>query len=123
MLGKIRSLSLVYQLSLAVTLITVLVFSGLTIFASTQTSQDALEAVESELGREVDLMGTTLEFFNESLVQQTNKLSDIFFGMFSDGSFVVDDSAMVQVAKFQAPTLMTSLAYPVLRVCQLPLGM
>jgi len=105
MFQKIRSLSLVYQLSLAVTLITALVFTGLTIFASTQTSQNALRAVEYELSREVELMGTNLEFFNESLVQQTDKLSDIFFGMFSDGSFVVDESAMVQVAKFQAPTL------------------
>jgi len=105
MFGTIRSLSLVYQLSLAVTLITVLVFTGLTIFASAQTSRNSLEAVEQELSREVDLMGTTLEFFNESLVQQTNKLSDIFFGMFANGSFIVDETAMVQVAKFQAPTL------------------
>lgn len=106
MMIKIKSLSLVYQLSLAVAFITILVFAGLSTFVAQRASNDILKAQEEELSREVALMANNLEFFNQTLVQQTDKLSDIFFGMFSDGSFEINQNNQVQVAKFTVPTLM-----------------
>lgn len=105
MISRLRNLSLVYQLALAVAFITTLVFTGLVTFTSTQTSQSKITSVEHELDREVKLMATMLEFFHQSLMTQTNKLSDIFFGMFAEGSFEVDADKLTQVGKYQVPTL------------------
>ena len=106
MFGKFKQLSLVYQLSLAFLLITIVIFSSLTIFASKQTADGAIHSVEKELGREVELMAATFEFFNESLTSETSKLSDIFFSMFAGGAFNIDTSNETQVAKFKVPTLL-----------------
>lgn len=104
--SKIRSSSVVFQLSIAVSVITVVVFCGLIIFASTKTMDDAVVDQEHALANEVGLVATTLEFFHDDLVRRTDQLSDIFFNMFADGKFEVDSNAMVQVGGFTVPTLL-----------------
>ncbi|WP_078119005.1 methyl-accepting chemotaxis protein [Thiosocius teredinicola] len=106
MFAKIRNSSLVFQLSVAVCVITAIVFAGLIWFVSVRTVHDAIAEQEHGLADEVGLVATSLEFFNDQLVSQTDKLSDIFFGMFADGQFEVDGSATVQVGSFSVPTLL-----------------
>ena len=108
MLKHFRSLSLVHQLSLAVVLITGLVFAGLTAYVSNRTSESALRSVKQELGKEVSLIAMNLEFLYKTLEGQTAKMSRIFFNMFGGGSFEVDDSQKVRIGDREVPALKVS---------------
>ncbi len=108
MLKKLRSLSLVHQLSLAVVLITMLVFAGLTTYVSQRTADSALRSVKQELSKEVALIAMNLEFLYKTLEQQTDKMSRIFFNMFGGGQFEIDDSQRIQVGEYEVPALKVS---------------
>ncbi len=108
MLKHFRSLSLVHQLSLAVVLITGLVFAGLTAYVSNRTSESALRSVKHELGKEVSLIAMNLEFLYKTLEGQTAKMSRIFFNMFGGGSFEVDDSQKIRIGDREVPALKVS---------------
>jgi methyl-accepting chemotaxis protein len=104
-MNKIRNMSLVYQLSFAIAGITLLVFAGLTVFASTKTERDAIHAVEAELTREVALIANNLEFFHETLAEQANQLSDVFFKLFSGGPIDLDERTLISVGGIDVPAL------------------
>jgi len=108
LLKHFRSLSLVHQLSLAVVLITGLVFAGLTVYVSNRTSESALRSVEQELGKEVSLIAMNLEFLYKTLEGQTAKMSRIFFNMFGGGGFEIDDSQKVRIGDREVPALKVS---------------
>lgn len=97
--------SLVYQLAIMVLAITAVVFAGLTVYVSTKTSKDAIQAVEHELEREVGLIAGNFEFFHESLVTRTNQLGEIFFSMFPS-KMSIDENSTTPVGQYNAPLLM-----------------
>ena len=105
-LRRIRSMSLVYQLALAVVLITALVFTALTVYVARSTTDSSLRSVRQELSKEVALIALNMEFLYKTLVQQTDELSSVFFNMmFSGGDFAIDETKRVKVGEYEVPAM------------------
>jgi len=105
MISKFNKLSIVYQLATIILLITLAVFTFLTFYVSYKTSNDALEAVEHSLDRELTIISGNFEFFHESVVNTTDRLGGIFFNMFPEKMFI-DKNTISKIGNYNAPTLM-----------------
>ncbi|MBA6225429.1 Cache 3/Cache 2 fusion domain-containing protein [Colwellia sp. MB02u-18] len=105
MLKKFNKLSIVYQLTTIVFIITLAVFSLLTLYVSYDTSRGAIKGVEQQLNRELKSISGNFEFFHETLEQRTSQLGDIFFNMFSS-DLSIDMANISRVGNFDVPTLM-----------------
>ena len=103
--AKFNKLSIVYQLVVIIFIITLSVFSLLTLYVSYKTSEDALQTVEHELDRELTIIAGNFEFFHETLLNTTDQLGDIFFNMFPK-QMSIDRTTSSQISNYDAPTLM-----------------
>jgi methyl-accepting chemotaxis protein len=106
MMTRFTRLSVVHQLALLTLVITAILLGGLTVFLTHQSSKTALRGVESALAHEVSLMGDSLELFHGSLVASTNRLGEIFFGMFP-GGLRIEEALTVEVGGQSIPALMS----------------
>lgn len=105
MWNAITRLSAVYQVALAVLAITTLVLGLLTTFVAMRTSSAFIDKKQLELGREVNLVANNLAFFYANLTTQTDRLGEIFFGMFPDG-LTLDETRTARVGEYDAPVLL-----------------
>ncbi|MBD3610343.1 MAG: Cache 3/Cache 2 fusion domain-containing protein, partial [Gammaproteobacteria bacterium] len=101
---QIGRMSISHQLSILVILAVVVVFSIFTSYVTVRTANDFEESVEHQLKEQVKMVSSTLEFFYDSLVNNTDKLSSIFFGMFDD-DIVLDEAIKVDVNGEEVPVL------------------
>ncbi len=104
MLNKLRELSIVYQASVLLLIGTILVFTFFTGFVAWNT-RDALISQEGEsLEKETGLLKEMLVFYDQTLKQNTENLSDIFFSLYPY-EFSIDTSDTVKVGNYDAPLL------------------
>lgn len=97
-------ISLVYQLAIMVLVITVTVFSGLTLYVSNKTSSDAIIAVEKQLEREVTLIAGNFELFHKRVVNRADQIGDVFVGLFP-GAMKLNTKAGIPVGDYKAAVL------------------
>ncbi|WP_415900769.1 methyl-accepting chemotaxis protein [Neptuniibacter sp. QD48_11] len=100
-----RHASIVNQLATIVLLIVFAVFTALSIFVNHEVDKGFIKNVEHSLDQQVDQLAQNIDFFNETLKQQTNQIADVFIQMFP-GDMLIDELNQVEVGEFTVPTLL-----------------
>ena len=100
-----RHASIVNQLASIVLLVVLAVFTAMTLFVNNEVDKGFIKNVEHSLDQQVDQLAKNIDFFNETLQQQTNQIADVFIQMFS-GDMLIDELNQVKVGDFTVPTLL-----------------
>ena len=99
-----QKFSLVHQVASILLITTVVGFVGFTAFVAVDTNRSILRQSTTQLERDVELVSSMLNFYDQTLRTDTLKLGDIFFNIFP-GEFSLEGNRRVPVAGIRGPAL------------------
>jgi methyl-accepting chemotaxis protein len=115
---RFKQLSIVYQISIILFFVVILVFGTFIVLVSTSATNTIEKSATHALENEVEIIASKLEFFNDSLLTTTDNLGNIFFQMFT-APIELDTSITrpiggenVPVLKHQGQILNNDFSYP-----------
>jgi len=104
MLEKIKKLSIIQQIAIILSMMSVVIFSSLSFVATSQTEAILIDQSQQSLRKEVDLLEKMFDFYHATVMSNAEKLGALFFQMY-DGSFLVDDTETVRIGSYNSPLI------------------
>jgi len=99
-----KNSSIVNQLVVLVLVTVLLVFSALALFVNKEVDDGFLQSTEHSLEQQLGQLSGNIDFFNDSLEIQTDRLADIFLQLFQ-GEFSTSPYLTQQVGDFEVAVL------------------
>ncbi|MDO6593740.1 methyl-accepting chemotaxis protein [Neptuniibacter sp. 1_MG-2023] len=102
-----RDSSIVKQLTYIMLVIVVVIFTTLNVFINREVDNAFMETVERSVEQQVDHLSHNIDFFNQTLRQQTAELGSAFISMFP-GEITTDDFLKDYVGQYEVPLLVNN---------------
>ncbi|MFK8066932.1 MAG: methyl-accepting chemotaxis protein [Gammaproteobacteria bacterium] len=104
MINKLRQLSIVHQVSIVLLTGAIIIFALATCFVTWSTHTTLVEQSEVTLSDKVKLLQERLQFYDQTLKQNTKNLGDIFFSYYPN-TMSVDSERIIKIGDYDSPVL------------------
>lgn len=104
MLKKINNLSIIHQIGLFLSITAVVIFTSLSVVATSKTETILIEQSQQSLRKEVGLLEKMFTFYHSTVMNNTERLGSLFFQLY-DGRFFVDNTETVRIGDYNSPVI------------------